>query len=75
MSASAGALLLPVRRPRRSVLGCSVVKADITATEVVAILRAILEVAGARNAREQWREAYERAGLEWTAIEDRWVKA
>jgi hypothetical protein len=51
------------------------VKADITATEVVAILRAILEVAGARNAREQWREAYERAGLEWTAIEDRWVKA
>ena len=42
----------PARRPRCSVLSCSIVKFDITTNEVEAILRAILEVTGARNARE-----------------------
>ena len=61
------------RRPRRSVLSCSIVKGDITTKEVAAILRAILEVTGVRDARElktlnvtkeQWRESYQRAGMD-----------
>jgi hypothetical protein len=25
--------------------------------------------------KEQWREAYQRAGMDWTAIEEKWVKS
>jgi hypothetical protein len=56
-----------------------VVKGTITVLQVAAILEAILEVTGARDAKElntlnvtkeQWREAYEVAGIPWTKCED-----
>jgi hypothetical protein len=51
------------------------VKAHITVDQVAAILRAILKVTGARNAKElntlnvtkeRWREAYDLAGVHCT---------